>query len=438
MASTLASRDQENLVRNHGFAPKTPVPNTKSTKVPLNTGRSTIGRRGNVNEDENIPLRTGKKNQPFVTPVAPRTQNRAPLGQKTTNAKAKGFQTPALGNGKQKLGQQQNQQSNQRRTSARKTKLKVHQQLEPAGAEEPFAALNPEQANLQDISARSQEGDGQDSDTDSVPSIEYCPPKPVDLPDGLDFPEIEFGEDKTFPQFAPENYFRGMDEIYRERVDPTGEDGLRKSQREAEQREKEWWKSMEDKMLKDMEERETESDARLFGIKKEQVKGKTNQRPGSVKARDAVKALNSRAPAQAKAASKGPSTLTAPTAASRAKKTSNLPSAAAKPIPRNIPGTAASKNTIGYAQGRKVSSSLKAAGQTNDCQKALTHEVPAEQDSRQSTIMHDLLAGQGSAERAEPEMLEESRNIEKIFRDPFLDDFQLEVPVLEEQNGRSG
>ncbi len=138
----LAARDQENLVHAHQAAgaakplnqglrpatPKTPgnkIPKTPF-KLPLNDENANGGiaplkgglKTGKVNEN----AATGKKgvlgNQnAFVTPLA--QKNRAPLGMKTTNAKAKGIQTPAPpkdgGFGER----------NQKSVSARKPKPKV-------------------------------------------------------------------------------------------------------------------------------------------------------------------------------------------------------------------------------------------------------------------------------------------------------------------------
>jgi hypothetical protein len=139
----LAARDQENLVHanqaagaakslNQGLRqapPKTPgnkVPKTpfklplndengKQGIAPFNGGLKSVG-KGNENERKGKKGGLGNQNA-FVTPVA--QKNRAPLGMKTTNAKAKGIQTPAPpkdgGFGER----------NQKSVSARKPKPKV-------------------------------------------------------------------------------------------------------------------------------------------------------------------------------------------------------------------------------------------------------------------------------------------------------------------------
>lgn len=129
----LAAQDQENLVHgqqaaaaakplNQGIRqlpPKTPRNTTAKTplKVPLNdeNGPSAFGAAkrtgGNGDEHWSTIVKRGLRDQSaFVTPKGRATidicyilliksplapQNRAPLGVKTTNAKAKAFQTPA-------------------------------------------------------------------------------------------------------------------------------------------------------------------------------------------------------------------------------------------------------------------------------------------------------------------------------------------------------
>ena len=113
----LAARDQENLVHGYQAAaaskplnqgsrhppPKTPGAKFPKTplRVPLNDENEGLGRAKEIfktNGKSNGNGTIGKKaafreENAFVTPMGPR--NRAPLGMKTTNAKAKAFQTPA-------------------------------------------------------------------------------------------------------------------------------------------------------------------------------------------------------------------------------------------------------------------------------------------------------------------------------------------------------
>ena len=220
----LAARDQENLVHAHqttaaakplnggvrALHPKTPGP----SKTPFRHARN----------DENRPLglenlKTGGKaiQNAFITPVGPRT--RAPLGAKTTNAKAGAFKTPAPVQQFAKP-QQTILQSSVKRRSA-KSKIIVP----------------PSQPVETDVL--------QKDDEDDYPEIEYAPPPPVELPD-LPF-EFEYNQD--MPQFNPENMFRGWQELY---PSPKDENGfslrLKKEQEEKRQFEK-WAQEQLDQTL---------------------------------------------------------------------------------------------------------------------------------------------------------------------------------------------
>lgn len=181
IANMLAHRDQENLVHSHQTAaaskplnqnvkplqPRTPGTRLPKTpfKVPLN--------------DENDPLTFGKKTirgsgrrnenakpakDAFQTPLGkvqpgnsvrgngrlmgPETRSRAPLGMKTTNAKARGIQTPApLGTAKPE------------KTNKKSSTQKANKPAPPA-----------QQQSRPDVRDKVSE--------DDVPDIEYMPPKP--------------------------------------------------------------------------------------------------------------------------------------------------------------------------------------------------------------------------------------------------------------------
>ena len=137
----LAARDQENLVHGYQAAaaskplnqgsrqapPKTPGNKAYKTafKIPLNDENGRFGagkaglnlqKKGNENTFAIQKGGLGDKNE-FVTPMAQR--NRAPLGMKTTNAKAKALQTPGIAI--EKEGEKVAQKS----ASARKARPKV-------------------------------------------------------------------------------------------------------------------------------------------------------------------------------------------------------------------------------------------------------------------------------------------------------------------------
>jgi len=156
-----ATRDQENLIHGHqttaaakplnqgvrGIAPKTPGPNGTSR---VNFGNNQHTTRKPFKDDENTIFNGGKKGnntdkQTFITPLAPR--ERAPLGAKTVNAKGQGLKTPAPGL----------QKTQKRTTSARKTRLRIHQP-DPISVEPTTKSLQVE---------------------DNIPDIEYCPPQAI-------------------------------------------------------------------------------------------------------------------------------------------------------------------------------------------------------------------------------------------------------------------
>ncbi|KAL8851754.1 MAG: hypothetical protein Q9221_003364 [Calogaya cf. arnoldii] len=183
----LAARDQENLIHGHQaaaaakplnqgvkqLAPKTPGNKTAKTplRLPLNDengvtafggGKKTVG-KGNENSIFGAKKGGILENKAFVTPMGPR--NRAPLGAKTTNARAKAFQTPAPAQNENDLGK-----TIRKSVSARKPKPKT---------------THPESTKLEDILA--------DKEALDEREIEYMPPVPKDLPNDPDddLPELD-------------------------------------------------------------------------------------------------------------------------------------------------------------------------------------------------------------------------------------------------------
>ena len=190
----LAARDQENLVHghqtvaaskplNHGarqLGPKTPgnkVPKTPAFKLPLNdeNGDGIFGGGGGGKTGLKI---NGDGKNAFATPMGRMQRleidtaslltkrsgpkSRAPLGAKTTNAKAKAFQTPAVPI-KDDLGK-----TNKKSVSARKPKPK---------------AVPAEMTKLEVLG---------DKDESEVPDIEYMPPKPKGEYDQSIMPKMTF------------------------------------------------------------------------------------------------------------------------------------------------------------------------------------------------------------------------------------------------------
>ncbi|KAH7132434.1 hypothetical protein B0J11DRAFT_521685 [Dendryphion nanum] len=342
----LAKHDQENLVHNlhaaaagkslnaglKGFNAKTP--GNKAPKTPFHrslndenatfkAGKSVLKTNGKGNENLLMTMKKGGKldDNAFVTPAGPR--NRAPLGMKTTNAKAKAFQTPAPLSGSAKT-----QKISPR---LRRPKVKVHQ---------------PEL---------------EDEEKDNIPEVEYMPPKEVPLPEAFDddMPPINW----DFPQLKSAKFNRS---IYNRHNQVIEDDGRTRGEREAEEElamVKKESAEEADRLFAEVQEREQAEARRYLGIESPKkaapeanVLKKKAQAPSTIKARSAAAAL-SPAPKPSYAA---------PTAVVK----SRLPTMLASRKPaqpainpsatRNATAAAASKSTIGYARGRSAATTTTA------------------------------------------------------------------------------
>ncbi|KAL6156292.1 hypothetical protein ACJQWK_09859 [Exserohilum turcicum] len=239
---------------------------------------------------------------------------RAPLGMKTTNAKSKAFATPAPLSAKtQKLSPR-----------LRRPKVKVHQ---------PEAAQESE---------------------DDVPEVEYMPPKEIPLEDDMD--EI-LPRNWTMPKISEQDMVRGIWQAYH---NPIEDDGRTREQRKFEeeihrdrkQRDEQFEKAFASQMAKDDAEMRE-----YYGIKEPEatkpatsvpVLRKALTGPSTIRARSAAAALSSAKPSYA-----------APTVAAKSRVPTGLISGrkgAKTPTEltasRQASAAAASKSTIGYAQGR--------------------------------------------------------------------------------------
>ncbi|KAI9840810.1 MAG: hypothetical protein M1837_001283 [Sclerophora amabilis] len=223
----LAARDKENLVHNHQTTaatkplnqgnkqapPKTPGNRAPKTpfKVSLNDENAATGfdagkpvlktngkGLGNVGAG-------GKKAGPgdknaFITPLGPR--NRAPLGLKTTNAKAKAFQTPAPSLHRVSI---KDEDPPLKSNNAGKSKP----QIAPVRTTKVELQDRPDEVNL-----------------DEERDIEYMPPKPKDLPD---YPD-DFPPDMDYSQLKGANLTRGW---YSHFCNPVDEHGVSLSERRS-------------------------------------------------------------------------------------------------------------------------------------------------------------------------------------------------------------
>ncbi|KAK5113912.1 hypothetical protein LTR85_010445 [Meristemomyces frigidus] len=305
-----------------GLAPKTPGNKAPKTpfKVPLNDENAAFGNGKTSGKGKDGGLfakgEGGKaERSAFVTPAGPRT--RAPLGNKTTNAKAAAFQTPAA------PPTQDKQALSAKPTSPRMRRAKVkihHAEADPLGngAEER--------------------------------EIEYMAPRGVPLPD---HPDDCFPHDRTYPQFEGRNLTRGWLSEFRPQKDEDGED--------------EEFSDFEGK-IREVEERERKQtamaqkkeNARPTGLQAKKPATATARPPSTLKSKTAASALSS-APRQSSTPS-----FAAPTAAAKARLPSALTSkkpalgtSAAPGNARHTAAKAASNTTLGYSKGRAVSATAR-------------------------------------------------------------------------------
>lgn len=332
----LAARDQENLIHSHQtFAAGKPLNQNIRALHPKTPGNLKTPFRP-AKQDENRPIEfKGQKalvkdgpskleKGAFVTPLAPR--NRAPLGVKTTNAKAQTFQTPAAVALPTKTGRTA---SGQRLSTARRSgrsKITVAPS-EPVGT---------------DVLAEGEE----------EPDFGYAPPPPVALPD----PPLEVEEDPLLT----EELRTGYGELYF--GSPKDENGvsLRFKKEEEEhlkhekQREHDSLKEFREPALPKINEADQKVEAMIAaGPKKTRP---PFSRVDTMKARSAAAALSDPNPRLPAAAMKS-------TQASEQKKKGILSSSKPKPsaepqIPsvRRPVHAAVSNNTIGFPKAKKAPS----------------------------------------------------------------------------------
>ncbi|KAJ5612864.1 hypothetical protein N7510_006058 [Penicillium lagena] len=331
----LALRDQENLVNTHHTAAAAKPLNQGVNKLPPKTpGKTPFKVPLN---DENNPVAFGKRTikgnrqengkpgkDAFVTPMG---RTRAPLGMKTTNAKAKGLQTPAPFGGTLKP-----EKTNRRASTAQRIKKAA-----------PIA--QHAQPKLQTEAAQ-----------DDVPEIEYMPPKPTELPDIPD--DVTY--DTTFPQFRPRNRALGLESVYgRQEV---GSDGLTSKERKFQADSAACDKLVDELIMKQLDgvpfDEENEPPKSLQAETR-RIKGPTTtsrqaRNIPTIRSRDAAAALAAPKPSAA------PARTTSALKAKMAQMPKNKTRTPSNPSSmRNAAAAVTSKSTVGYSKGRSVSSTLQ-------------------------------------------------------------------------------
>ncbi|KAL8363287.1 hypothetical protein RB601_009183 [Gaeumannomyces tritici] len=356
MAGILAARDQENLAfsrqtvaaaKNQANMSKTPgalYPKTP-LKVPLNDENTTTvfgkGMLGNQSKHGNENIRTvGKGKAVLATPLEPRT-GRAPLGNKTTNAKARTGQLQGVKSIVKEFEKSQapgtvSRQPRARSPKTESAKLEIH-----TDATDPLA----------------------------VPEIEYAPPKPRDLPYESDvFPDGVL----TLDGLKPENRLKGFYNYYHNPVDANG---VSRKERQFAEAQKKALEEAEARIRKDLDE----FDWSVGDVPGSRSKRTVSTNVGTRTATSTVKAMRipPRAPSAAASRAAVQSLSIAPRTAMAPKinngRTLAKPSKpfglpirkAAQPMsagPRAAPAESAapvSRTTLGYTKGRTASSMLK-------------------------------------------------------------------------------
>ncbi|KXJ93167.1 hypothetical protein Micbo1qcDRAFT_232769 [Microdochium bolleyi] len=337
--------------------PKTPM------RVPLNDENAAHAIKGaksiagpRIGGNENIltaKANKGLNKSQFVTPMEPRS--RAVLGDKTTNAKAKGLQSVNVKSAVRQLEQTNSKapatgRPKQKQPGTETQRLQVHTEVDdPLSEEEP----------------------------------EYCPPKPVDLPYESDvFPDGVL----TFDALKPENMFKGY---YQHYFNPIDEDGVSLSDKRLAESTKRALEEGDRRIKEDMDSFEWATEREL---REESAAAQQKAVNLPVLRGDPVKRTNARAPLARGSASgtlsrKAASSLAIDDATrslqrrtAMAAKQANVPPkktglviprfASMKPTPSKAPAPvarttlerrgieAASRSTIGFNKGRNTSSML--------------------------------------------------------------------------------
>ena len=241
--------------------------------------------------------------------AGPRT--RAPLGNKTANAKATAFQTPA-----------------------------------PPSAKHTSPRMRRAQINIHEAEATTAE------DEEEEPEIEYMPPREVPLPDHPD----DWPHDRKYPQFEGKNLTRGWWSEFAVQKDDDDDDEQFSDFEEKLQR-------IEELNLKKKKQQAAQQAKKATTVQKGPMRMQkttrdplTSKPPQTLKARSAVSALSgSTKPTP-------PAHFAAPTTAAKNRLPSILQSkkpSIATGNTRHTVAKVASNSTLGYSKGRAVSASKR-------------------------------------------------------------------------------
>ncbi|WPH03068.1 Hypothetical protein R9X50_00594200 [Acrodontium crateriforme] len=283
-----------------GLAPKTPGAKAPKTpfKISRNDENATFGPGKTGGKGKQGDEKTNKaERNAFVTPAGPRT--RAPLGNKTTNAKA--FQTAAP----------PTEKLSARPTSPRmrRAKVKIHQ------------------PDLLDGDVESDEHD-----------IERMPPREIPLPD---YPD-DWPLDRKYPQFEGNNLTRGWITAC-----------------QTTRRHEDEFAEFQEKLKKAEEIEKSEGARAAANAKLMAVRVASTSKPSTLKSRNAASSLTSGSKTGSLPSFAAPTTATkARLPSTITRKPTQIPQAPANA--RHLAAKAASNTTLGYSKGRAVSASARA------------------------------------------------------------------------------
>lgn len=223
-----------------------------------------------------------------------------------------------------------------------------------------------------------------------------------------------------------------MFQVYREKVDPPGEDGLTRAQRQEKERDEAFERRMDAKLARRAE--------RAWDPEWDFLRDPRSDSEGEGEEKKAVRALGGTASGPVSRSGKtfGGKRFAAPTAASKAKGAKEIPQEG-KPVKSKLQGTAASRSTIGYSQGRKVSSTLR-NGRDGKSGSGRTMSQPDVTKKQNEHTLDNLLGRAG--EEQDPLDGEDFRNalgfedgvksIDDLFLEQDVSEVLLEVPNVED------
>lgn len=425
-----AHRDQENLVHSHQHAPIKQQPKTPGARYPKTPGN--FGRN-----DENAPtalagkaglasgamlgatsiLAMGKAtgpNQTMVTPMGNRA--RAPLGNKTTNVKARNAQTGGV---KSMVGEIEKTRSKQ--TSVRKPKKHP-------------ADLQPVKFSIQ--------SDFAETPSDEVPEPEYAPPRPTPLPYESD---VLPPGGLTFNGIKRENLLKGY---YQHFHNPVDENGVSRMEKKFNDEMAALMHQAEERNAREVAafdwSPEDMADNRKSIIPLTKADIATRKQAPTISARRAASALAVHSDRRSRSALQPVSTTSQ---ATRRPLSSIITGAVpAKPVVTkpnysgNSTGEAASRTTLGYSRGRSASSIVHMRGASHSAKQQLPlRPAPSHDAEANLTITPARLrqAASGTTEQSRPQFMsifdDADEELPPVQR-PFLhsddeEEFELKITI---------